>query len=156
MIILIAAMSKKRVIGYQNRMPWHIPSELAHFRTTTSGQTVLMGRKTFEAIGGLLPNRKHIIVTSKPLVFDSEDVTITNNLITTLETWKEKDEPLFVIGGGQIYQQALPYADAIILSIVKGDYEGDTYFPLFSDDEFQLMRKVEEAAFTVYYYARKK
>lgn len=156
MIILIAAMSKARVIGYQNTMPWHIPSELAHFRTTTSGQTVLMGRKTFEAIGGLLPNRKHIIVTSKPLVFDSEVVTITNNLITTLETWKEKDKPLFVIGGGQIYQQALPYADAIILSIVKGDYEGDTYFPLFSEDDFQLMRKVEEAAFTVYYYARKK
>lgn len=155
MIILIAAMSKKRVIGYQNRMPWHIPSELAHFRATTNRETVLMGRKTFEAIGGFLPNRKHIIVTSKPLVFDSDDVTITNNLITTLETWKEKDKPLFVIGGGQIYQQALPYADAIILSIVKGDYEGDTYFPLFSDDEFQLMRKVEEAAFTVYYYARK-
>lgn len=90
------------------------------------------------------------------MVFDSDDVTITNNLIKTLETWKEKDEPLFVIGGGQIYQQALPYADAIILSIVKGDYEGDTYFPLFSDDEFELTRKVQEAAFTVYYYARKK
>lgn len=155
MIILIAAMTKNRVIGYQNKMPWHLPSELTHFRTTTNVHTVLLGRKTYDAIGGLLPNRHHIIVTSNPHLINEPNATVTSDLFAMLETWKKKKEPLFVIGGAQIYAKALPFADEIILSVIKGEYEGDTYFPNFSLSDFPLLKKEEHDGFTVYYYTRK-
>ena len=155
MIILIAAMAHNRVIGYQNKMPWHIPNELAHFRRTTQGQTVLMGRKTFDAIGGPLPHRHNIIVTSKPLSLDNKEVTITGDLLGTLKDWQKKDQPLYVIGGGQIYESALPYADEIILTVVKGDYQGDTYFPAFSSNDFILIKQDYNPEFNVFYYKRR-
>lgn len=155
MIILIAAMDQHRVIGFKNQMPWHIPSELAHFRQTTAGHTVLMGRKTYEAIGRLLPKRHNIIISSKPLDLVGDNVTITSDLEGVLRLWSQKDEALFVIGGAQIYQASLKYADQVMLSVVPGIHEGDTYFPIISNQDFTLEATEDYPEFKVEIYKKR-
>lgn len=154
MIILIAAMDEDRVIGFENKMPWQIPSELAHFRQTTAGHTVLMGRKTFESIGRTLPKRHNIIITSKPLDVVSPSVTVTSDLLGTLKEWESKKEPLFVIGGPQIYEASLAHADQIILSIIPGKHQGDTFFPKIPDHLFSIVNTIQYPEFKVVYYQR--
>lgn len=155
MIVMIAAMDQNRVIGYKNQMPWQIPSELAHFRQTTAGHTVLMGRKTFEAIGRLLPKRHNIIVSTKPMNVGGDNVTVINDLEAFLRLWSTKEETLFIIGGATIYASSLPYVDQIIVSIVPGTHPGDTYFPQIPPAQFELKNKVTHAEFEVEYYEKR-
>lgn len=150
MIILIAAMDQHRLIGANNKMPWHIQSELAHFRKKTSGHTVLMGRNTYESIGGPLPKRHNVVITSRPLA--DENIEVVHNLEAYLKAWP-KEEVLFIIGGGKVYEATLPYADELIISVIKGTYTGDTYFPKLPH-YFVLNTEEEHEEFLVCYYKR--
>lgn len=155
-IILIAVMATNRVIGRDNKLPWHIPEELHFFKQTTMGHPVVMGRLTYESIGAPLPGRQNIIVSSNP------DYTIEGaDTATSLDkaiTLAENSEKLFILGGYRVFKDSLKFADNIILSILDREVEGDIYFPDFSDDEWQEIAQERHDAgkepFTVHYYQR--
>lgn len=131
MIKLIAAISKNKQIGLANKMPWHIPEDLAYFRKVTTGKTILMGRKTFESIGFPLPNRENIILTKNPN-FKPEGVRVIHSMEEALSLCHDLEE-IFIIGGGEIYSLFLPYADELYLTLIDIIVEGDTCFPEFEE-----------------------
>ncbi len=139
MISLIAAMAKNRVIGKDGKMPWHIPSELRQFRQLTMGKTLLMGRKTFEAIGGPLKGRKIIVLSGSGGGSQEGDaVTICHSLPQALLLIKQ-DEELMVAGGESLYRQTVSLAQRIYLTVLDREYEGDAYFPLFDAKEYRVL-----------------
>ena len=127
-------MDKNRLIGGENKLLWNIPGELKRFKEITTGHPIIMGRKTHESIGRVLPNRTNIIIT-RDQDYHVEGAEIAHSLEKALQLAKTKEggEEVFVIGGGQIYQQALPLADRLYVTVVDGEYEGDTYFPDYSE-----------------------
>jgi len=127
-LILIAAVTAKRVIGIDGRLPWHISGDLKRFKLLTTGHTVLMGRRTYESIGRPLPNRRNVVLTSG----DIPGVETYPSLEAALDALKD-EEKVFVIGGGQLYAQSLERADELLLTVVDGDFEGDTYFPPYEE-----------------------
>lgn len=132
-ISIIAAIGENRELGKDNKLLWHIPEDLKRFKKLTQGHAVIMGRKTYESIGRPLPNRTNIIVT-RDKQFRANGCIVTYSIEEAINfkfeilNLKFKDE-VFVIGGGQIYTQALPYADKLYLTIVEGTFEADTFFP---------------------------
>lgn len=122
-ISIIAAMDDNRLIGRENDIPWHLPDDLKFFKDITSGSTVVMGRKTFESIGRPLANRKNIVLSKSP--FEHEEV----KWLSSVEDVLDLNEDLFIIGGSQIYEQFLPFAETLYLTEVHHEFEGDTYFP---------------------------
>jgi|SRR5690625_1204377 len=140
MISLIAAMGNNRVIGLNNDMPWHLPKDLAHFKKITTGHTIVMGRKTYESIGRPLPNRKNIILTRQASLRFPEEVMTVSSLETVLK-WNEEnpEKEIFIIGGGNLYKQALPYADRLYLTEINEDFDGDTFFPAFDKLEWDVV-----------------
>jgi len=138
-IILIAAMAKNRVIGRGNAIPWHIPSELQRFKALTMGHTLIMGRKTFESIGRPLPGRKTVIVTRNP-EYRAPGCAVATSLTAAIALCA-KEETIFIAGGGEIYQEALPLADAMYLTVLDREVEGDVFFPEFGPS---LFRNVSE------------
>ncbi len=140
-ISLIAAMGKNRVIGKDNQMMWHLPLEYKHFKETTMGHCIITGRKNFEATGRPLPGRTNIVVT-RSKDFQAQGVVVVHSLDEALNHAKTLGETeAFVIGGGQIYSQALSYADKIYLTEVDYNEEGDVYFPDF-DTNLYLKEKL--------------
>ena len=134
-ISLIAAMAQNRVIGKDNNLPWHLPDDFAYFKQKTNGHVIIMGRKSFEALGKPLPKRTNIIIT-RQANFRAEGVTVVPSLEAALDVaWPieaQAEHPeLFVIGGAEIYALALPVADRIYLTEVQKAYDGDTRFPEF-------------------------
>ena len=129
MITIIAACSKNRVLGLDNKLIWNLPEDLKRFKQMTDSHPIVMGRKTFESIGRPLPNRTNIILT-KNKNYKQEGCLVYNNFRDILELWEKKD--LFVIGGGEIYTMFLPYADKIELTLIEKEFSGDTYFPKLS------------------------
>ena len=128
-LIAIAAMAQKRVIGRGGTIPWHISDELRWFKRTTTGHTVLMGRKTWTSLGRPLPNRKNLVLTRGPEI---EGVTVIRNLAAfTPAAYAEPGTNVFVMGGAQIYAQLLPRCDELLLTAVPLDVEGDAFFPEF-------------------------
>lgn len=140
MITLIAACSNNRVIGKDNQLIWHVPGDLKRFKELTTGHNILMGRKTFESIGKPLPNRRNIIIT-RDRNYHQESCFVYNSLEEALEIYRTTD--LFVIGGAEIYKQTLGYADAIELTLIDKDFEGDAYFPEIPDEYFTVANKVD-------------
>ncbi len=136
MISLIAAMDTNNVIGYNNDMPWSLPNDLKHFKEVTSHSTIIMGRKTYESIGRPLPNRRNIILSRSGFQTD-DDVEV----ISSIDNIKElaKEEEVFVIGGGTIYEQVIPYADRLYITRIDADLKGDTYFPQFNESEWKVI-----------------
>lgn len=135
-ISLIAAMDEKRGIGKDNKLPWQIPEDLERFRKLTSGHIVVMGRKTFESIGRVLPNRRNIIITHNES-FKIEGVKTVRSLEEAIKValrQAQDEEEIFIIGGGQIYQQAIGAADKLYLTLIEGDFECDTFFPEYQAD----------------------
>ncbi len=128
MISIIAALDERRGIGKNGQLPWQLPEDLKRFKEITTGHTVIMGRKTFESIGKPLPNRTNIIITNN-LDFQAQDITIAYSLDEALE--KAKGD-VFIIGGGEIFNQAILRADKLYLTLVKGDFNCDTFFPDYS------------------------
>lgn len=140
----IAAMSKNRVIGKDNKLPWHLPEDFKYFKNKTNGKILIMGRKTFESLPGLLPNRFHIVISRSPVASSEEDVQFVQSIQeayklaqSLIPKWPEE---VFVIGGGEIYTQTLPETHFIYLTEIDQIIEGDSYFPQFSLDEFNLVQ----------------
>lgn len=131
MISIIAAVARKGVIGGNNDLLWHISEDLKRFKALTTGHPVVMGRKTWESLGRPLPNRINVVVTRNE-DFSAEGCTVARSLEEAFRLFGP-DEEIFVIGGGQIYAEAMPMADKLYITWVEADYEGDTYFPEVSD-----------------------
>ncbi len=128
-ISIIAAMDEHRGIGKDNKLPWHISADLQRFKTLTTGHTVIMGRKTFESVGRPLPDRKNIILTHD-LSYNSLGCQISTSLKEAIGMAQAAGETeVFIIGGGEIFSQAIIFADQLYLTIVKGDFHADTFFP---------------------------
>ncbi|MGM8366721.1 dihydrofolate reductase [Virgibacillus sp. W0181] len=143
MISLLVAMDRNHVIGYQNEMPWHLPKDLKFFKEKTTGHAIIMGRKTFESIGRVLPNRRNIVLTRGQMDFP-EEVEVIEHISRIQDLNNEHpDEEFFVIGGGNIFNQVLPYADRLYITKINAEFEGDTYFPLFNESEWTLTSKVQ-------------
>lgn len=126
-ITLVAAMTRNRVIGRDGDMPWHLPADLAHFKQVTMGRPVVMGRRTRESLGRALPGRRNIVI-SRSRETDYPDAEVVASLQTALERCAGEEE-VMILGGGQIYQEALPRADRIELTRIETELEGDTHFP---------------------------
>ena len=130
-ITLIAAMAENRVIGRAGTLPWHLPDDLSRFKRRTAGHAVVMGRRTFESLGGPLPDRRAIVITRRR-DFAAGGAVVTHSLGEALDTargWNERE--VFILGGAEIYALALPLADRLELTVVHADIEGDTFFPEF-------------------------
>ena len=127
-ISLIVAMASNRVIGLNNQMPWHLSADLKKFKKITMGSPILMGRKTYESIGKPLPGRTNIIV-SRNLEYRQDGCLVFNDLKTALKKGCESAEEIFVIGGSDLYEAILPIADAIYLTIINREFQGDAFFP---------------------------
>lgn len=136
-ISLIAAMSNERAIGLDNKMLWHLPKELAHFKRTTLNKTVVMGRKTYESLGRPLPNRRNVII-SRQRDLHIEGCEVVHSVEEALQ--KYGDEELMITGGGEIYKLFMPIADRLYLTIVDVNItNADAYFPEFNENEFQII-----------------
>ncbi|MGH1537622.1 MAG: dihydrofolate reductase [Gammaproteobacteria bacterium] len=137
-IAIIVAMTPQGLIGKDNQIPWHLPADLQRFKKITMGHPIIMGRKTFESLPGLLPGREHIVLTRNPNYVAEGCVAVTN--------WAQLeilvDGKAFVIGGADIYHYALPTATELYTTIVHAELEGDTYFPNWNKEEW---REVEQA-----------
>ena len=165
-ISLVWAMAQNRVIGRNNNLPWHLPEDLKYFKRITLGKPVIMGRKTFESIGKPLPGRTNIVVT-RNADFSAEGVKTVNSLSAAkalCESIGEIDgiSEAMVIGGAEIYTQAMPVADRLYLTEVHANVDGDTFFPEFDEDQWNLTSvKMNEAdsknihAFTISVYDKK-
>jgi dihydrofolate reductase len=125
MISLICAASQNGVIGVANQLPWHLPADLKRFKALTMGHPILMGRKTFESIGRPLAGRTNIIIT-RQTTYQAEGCFIAPSLEKAIEL-AQPDNEIFIIGGATIYQQALPYASRIYLTLVRAEFLGDTF-----------------------------
>ena len=143
MISIIVAVGKNREIGYKNKLLWDLPKDMARFKKVTTGCPILMGQATFESIGKPLSGRKNIVVTLDK-DFKLENCEVRYSLEDVLKEYKEKDEELFVIGGGQIYKQSLLYADKLYITVVDDALEADTYFPDYSEFKNIVFEKEEE------------
>ncbi|NFH91335.1 dihydrofolate reductase [Clostridium botulinum] len=139
MLSIIVAIAKNNVIGNDNKLIWHISEDLKRFKEITSGKTIVMGRKTFESLPGVLPNRKHIILTrDKNFKVNSECVEIIYDFDELLGKYKNSDTEVFIIGGGEIYKQLLPHTNKLYLTKINKDFDGDTYFPQINYDDFKV------------------
>ncbi|MCM3738909.1 dihydrofolate reductase [Oceanobacillus luteolus] len=164
MISLLVAMDRNHVIGSQNDLPWHLPDDLRYFKEKTTGNTMIMGRKTFDSIGRVLPNRRNVVITRSNNPDLPDGVEVIHNL-ETLKEWNDNNsaEEFFVIGGGEIFKQVLPFADRMYITWIDEEFEGDTFFPEFSLHEWELTSKTkgkkdEKNPYDYYYlvYDRKK
>lgn len=155
MIALIVAHSDNGVIGKDGKIPWHIPEDLARFRQLTLGHVVVMGRKTFEGLGKPLPGRQTIVVSATKN-FDALGCTTVPNLRQALLLAGGQD--IYISGGAKLYDEALPLADVLYITVVHAQAEGDTHFPSFAREDF-ICTEVQEVAgeipYTNYTYRRK-
>jgi dihydrofolate reductase len=134
-ISIIAALAENRVIGHNGAIPWDIPEDRRRFRDLTMGHPVIMGRKTYEAIGHPLPGRRNIVIT-KDGGFRDDGCLAVNDLSSALAACAGNDE-VFICGGGEIYREALPLAKRLYLTLVPGTVEGDASFPEIPEEEFE-------------------
>ncbi len=149
----IAAMSLNRVIGAGNEIPWHLPEDFKWFKRMTTGHVIVMGRKTFESIGKPLPNRTTIVLSRSPLKIPGVSVVANLKELGSLEG-KLAGREIFICGGAQVYEQALPMCSDLYLTLVKRNVEGDTFFPAF-EDEFTLKEEILNGPeFKILHYQR--
>ena len=142
-ITLIAAMADNRAIGQDGDMPWHLPRELQHFKAATMGHTIVMGRKTHESIGRPLPGRQNVVISRQP-GYSAEGCDCAESLEQAIRI--AQSEEVMIIGGGQIYAAAMPLADRMILTLVECTPEADTWFPTWSESDWQITGERQELA----------
>lgn len=164
LISMIAAMSENRVIGNGDQIPWHIPEDFKYFKEKTLGKPVIFGRATFESIHKIrgtepnipaLPKRKNIIVT-RQADYQAKDCPIASSLEDAIEQASAFHEEIMICGGGQIYTEGLHHADRLYITIIDGEYEGDVFFPEWSDEEWRMVSSDPRDGFTFYVYDRVK
>ncbi len=152
MISIVAAMDLDNVIGYQHTMPWHCIEDLQHFRKLTLHQHILMGRITYEHLPKHLDQRVLHIATRKPL--QNEKVILCNDAEKEIRKWKDCRETLYVCGGAQIYEQALPYADELWLTTILAHHKGDTWFPKADVSKFTLVSEYIKKECVIRHYIK--
>ncbi|AOX99341.1 dihydrofolate reductase [Jeongeupia sp. USM3] len=141
-LAIIAALAQNRVIGIDNKLPWHLPEDLKHFKALTMGAPMLMGRKTFDSLPGLLPGRRHLVIT-RNAGWRAEGAEAFTSIEAALAACAG-DEKAFVIGGGEIYRQALPLADTLYLTEVALSPDGDATFPALPAGEWREAERVAQ------------
>lgn len=134
-ISVIAALARNRVIGIENRLPWRLPEDLAHFKALTLGHPILMGRKTFESLGRPLPGRTNIVITRNP-DYKPEGCLVSASIPAAIALCEDADE-IFFIGGAELYAQAIPLADRLYLTEVDIEATGDAWFPEYDRSAFR-------------------
>ena len=139
-ITIIVAAAENNAIGKNNNLIWNLPDDLKRFKRLTSGHCIIMGRKTFDSFPGLLPNRKHIVISKKSKSYFPEEVIVVNNFEDAIKATNEDKNP-FIIGGGQIYNLAMKYSNTIELTRVHEEFEADTFFPKINEDEWELINQ---------------
>ena len=141
MLSTIVAIANNNVIGKDNKLIWHLPENLKRFKQITTGKNIIMGRKTFESLGRVLPNRKHIILCNDmEMDIDNENVEILDD-ISKLDKYINSDEENFVIGGATIYKLLMPYVNKLYITKINQDFEGDVYFPEIKEAEWKEISK---------------
>lgn len=143
-VSLIAAMAENRVIGRSHGLPWHLPADLQRFKALTMGHTVILGRKTFQSIGRVLPGRRWVVLTRDP-AYRPAGVEIAPTLDEALRRAAREPE-VFIAGGGDVFAQALPRADRLYLTLVHAEVSGDTRFPELPRDHWRLVEEQQHAA----------
>lgn len=155
MISIIVAMDENRLIGKEdssNGMPWVNMEDLNHFKNTTLNKTILMGYKTYKAIGRPLPKRHTIVVSFED--FDDDRVEVRNSLEEVVDEYRVKGKDLYISGGASIYKQSLPLADQLLISRIPGQYTGETYFPDFEEYGYTLVETKPFETFELEVYKR--
>ena len=140
MTTIVVAMGRNREIGKENQLLWHLPKDLKHFKEITSNHPIIMGRKTYESIGKPLPNRTNIVISRKTDWFE-EGILIVGSIKEAIKFAKKIDENIFIIGGGNIYEQTIDLADQLEITWVDATLEADTYFPKIDEKNW---RKTDE------------
>jgi len=156
--IIIVAIAENNVIGKANgEMPWHVKEEFKHFKDTTFGYPVIMGRKTFETLGKPLKGRLNIIITrNKNYSVSFNEVLIFDSLEKSIKHCEQNNyEKIFIIGGGEIYLQAISFVDEMIISRMKFKAEGEVEFPKINESDWEVEKIMEKELFEVFIYRRK-
>jgi len=131
---IIVAIAKNHAIGKDNKLLWYLPNDLKHFKDVTSGHTVIMGRKTFDSVGKPLPRRRNIVVTRQAITI--EGCEVVNTIEAALALCADEAE-VFIVGGAEIYRQALHLTNRIYLTVIDQDFDGDTFFPELNPTEWE-------------------
>jgi dihydrofolate reductase len=139
-ISIMVAIAENHAIGKNNQLLWHLPADLKHFKDTTSGHTVIMGRKTFDSVGKPLPNRRNIVIT-RNTELQMPGVEVVSDLESAIALCNHDDE-VFIVGGAQIYRMAMGITDKIYLTVVKGNFDADTFFPPIDPNFWEETEKV--------------
>ena len=141
MLSIIVAIARNNAIGKDNKLLWHLPDDLKRFKKLTIGHSIIMGRKTFESLGRVLPNRHHIILSKNAQMnIDDENVEIIND-ISKLEKYINSEEENFVIGGAAIYKLLMPYCKKMYVTEIDKEFDGDVYFPEISLEEWKATER---------------
>ena len=137
-VAIAVAIGENHAIGKNNQLLWHMPADLKFFKQTTSGHTVIMGRKTFDSVGKPLPNRRNVVITRDPDL-KIEGVEVVNSLDEALAISKTEEKPVFIVGGAEIYRQALPKTQTLYLTTIHHHFEADTFFPEIDRREWKVI-----------------
>ena len=141
MLSIIVAKAKNNIIGKDNKLLWHLSADLKRFKELTTGHVIIMGRKTFESLGRVLPNRKHIVFTQNPdFKVNDENVQVVHSLLE-IQEYIESEEESFVIGGAMIYNLLMPYVSKIYVTQINKDFEGDTFFPKIDETKWREVER---------------
>ena len=140
----MAAVAENGVIGAKDALPWHLPTDMKHFKALTSGHTIIMGRRTFETLRRPLPNRRNVVLT-RDRAYQARGAFVVHDFDEALSLAPEHDE-VFVVGGSEIYEQAMPRAGRLYLTIVHAEFEGDTFFPKFTEADWILKEDIHNEA----------
>jgi len=138
MISIIVAIANNNVIGKDNQLIWHIPEDLKRFKRLTDGHTMVMGAMTFESLGKVLPNRKHIVLCKGVKLNVKDDNVILLEDMEDLDKYIKDGEEVFIIGGGTIYKLFMPKADKLYITKINQDFEGDTFFPEIDENTWKI------------------
>ena len=143
MLSIIVAKAKNNTIGKDNKLLWNIPDDLKRFKELTINHNIIMGRKTFESIGRILPNRKHIVFSQNPdFKVNNENVEIVHSMLQ-IQQYIEDENENFVIGGAMIYNLLMPYVTKMYVTEIDKDFEGDTFFPRINSDIWEEISREE-------------
>lgn len=137
MISFLVAMDENRIIGKDNQLPWRLPEDLKYFKRVTMGHPIIMGRKTHESIGSVLPGRENIIIT-RQRNYQSEGCTVLYSVQDLVNYCSKKDTEVFVIGGAEIFKETFAFADRLYITLIHESFAGDTFFPEFDLNEWHL------------------
>ena len=139
MLSIIVAKASNNVIGKNNSLIWHLPEDLKRFKALTTGHTIIMGRKTFESLGRILPNRKHVILCNDMKMDINDDRVEVLEDISMLDKYINSEEENFIIGGATIYRLLMPYANKMYITEINQEFDGDVTFPEINKDEWKVI-----------------